>query len=69
MTETQTTAAILGKEAFEAGKTSTPWHDQKLADLIKRNSTGVVGSSLPLLKAWIKAWNDANQSATAHLLK
>ena len=54
-------AATLGTIAFESGRKAVPCQDSKLMNLIpqaeKENAT------LAILKAWSKAWHDANLSA------
>lgn len=52
-------AAVLGTIAFKAGKKCVPCHDGELMRLVSEVG-GPVGSSLPLFKAWTKAWHDAN---------
>jgi hypothetical protein len=53
------TARAFGKKAFHDGKKRIPAHDAELMKLIGETSTGI-GSSLPLLNAWLKAWDVEN---------
>jgi len=49
----------LGREAFHAGKKRIPAQDLNLMKLIK-SLNGPIGSSLPLLDAWLAGWDEEN---------
>ena len=52
-------AATLGTIAFKAGKKRIPALDKNLLSLF----SGEIGSSIPLMKAWIASWDAANLAA------
>ena len=54
-------AAKLGAEAFRAGVKRVPATHQALMDLLKIHGAGQpVGWSIPMLDAWLNAWDSAN---------
>jgi hypothetical protein len=57
-------AEVMGTAAFNEGKKSAPAADRVfmnyLAELTAEGVVGEVGSSLPLLKAWNRAWHAQN---------
>lgn len=55
-------AAQLGKAAFEAGKARVPAHDAAVLELLKGKPVGDK-DTLPILKAWLRAWDKANLAA------
>lgn len=50
-------ASVLGHTAFKKGIKSVPCLDPKLMDLISGLKNG---ASIPVMKAWSKAWHLAN---------
>jgi len=52
-------ASVLGTIAFNNNKERVPSCDKDLMDLIGRTSEKM-GDSLPLLNAWLSAWDNSN---------
>ena len=48
------TASILGSKAFNEGKTSVPWHDSNVRELL--SGMGVGEGSYEIMKAWGDSW-------------
>lgn len=53
-------AAVYGTMAFNAGMKRIPALDKNIKALLVGNE---IGDGLPILKAWTKAWDDANLCA------
>jgi hypothetical protein len=57
-------AAALGTKAFNDGFACIPILDQSFVDLLallpNQPPGSMVGAAIPLLKAWVRAWNAAN---------
>ncbi len=57
-------ASVLGTAAFSEGRKAIPALDRGLMGLIGRIPAGApMGSSIPLLEAWSRAWHAANLAA------
>ena len=52
-------ATTLGSSAFTADKKRIPAHDARLMQMVQDNK----GMAIPLMTAWLKAWDKANLSA------
>lgn len=58
VTETKVVAAaVLGTLAFNAGMKRVPALDKNIKPLLAGNK---IGEGIPVLNAWLKAWDDAN---------
>jgi len=53
-------AEKLGDEAFHKGMKRVPVFDKKILELVKKTTTGEVGTGIPYFKAWLKGWDKAN---------
>lgn len=50
----------LGRKAHSAGQKCIPIQDGPFIDLLKSRENRVIDTAIPLLKAWIRGWNEAN---------
>lgn len=53
-----------GTMAFKSGLKRIPVNDKTFVDEVIAKGSGVVGESIPYLKAWIRGWDDANLYGT-----
>lgn len=53
-------AFLLGVIAFKKDKKAIPAHDKRLTKLIAESGCIAIGSSTPLIIAWLKGWHSCN---------
>ncbi len=60
-------AALLGTAAFNESRKCVPAHDSTLLEMFVGRDVGITpageASTVAILKAWSKAWHDANLAA------